>query len=65
VACEVCDLVQRVGPLPPRSYAQCSRCGFSLSKRHPQSLARTGALALAALILYFPANIYPIVTTEY
>jgi paraquat-inducible protein A len=65
IACRVCDLVQRVGPLPPRASAHCTRCGFKLIKRRPNSLARTGALALGALILYFPANIYPIVTTEY
>lgn len=65
VACDVCDLVQRVEPIPPRAKAYCARCGFRLLKRKPHSLVRTGALALAALILYFPANLYPIVTTQY
>jgi len=65
VACGVCDLVQRVEPLPQRAKAHCARCGFRLFRRKPKSLSRTAALALAALILYFPANIYPIVTTQY
>ena len=65
VACGVCDLVQQVEPLPRGATAHCARCGFGLFKRKPRSLSRTGALALAALILYFPANLYPIVTTQY
>lgn len=65
VACGVCDLVQRVESAPERTKAYCARCGFRLLKRKPKSLTRTGALALAALILYFPANICPIVTTQY
>ncbi len=65
VACQTCGLVQRLEPLPPRASAQCARCGFTLAKRKTHSLTRTGALALAALVLYFPANLFPIVTTEY
>src|ERR1044071_500720 len=65
VACDVCDLVQRVEPDLENAKAYCARCGFRLLQRKPKSLTRTFALALAALILYFPANIYPIVTTQY
>lgn len=65
VACRTCGLVQIVESLPPRASAQCARCGFTLVKRKPNSLTRTGALAFAALLLYFPANLFPIVTTEY
>ncbi len=65
IACRVCGLVQTVEPLPPRATAKCARCEFTLVKRKSHSLTRTGALALAALILYFPANLFPIVTTEY
>lgn len=45
--------------------ARCSRCGFTVRRRKMHSRMRTGALALGALILYFPANLYPIVTTYY
>jgi paraquat-inducible protein A len=38
----------------------CSRCGSIVDRPTRNSLRRTGALALAALILYIPANIYPI-----
>jgi paraquat-inducible protein A len=65
VSCRVCGLVQTVAPMPARATAHCARCNFRLIKRKTHSLTRTGALALAALILYFPANLFPIVTTDY
>lgn len=63
--CETCGLVQRVGPVPQGSVALCARCHFRLYHRLPGSQARTLAFSLAALILYFPSNIYPIVTAYY
>ncbi|KGI77775.1 paraquat-inducible protein A [Oleiagrimonas soli] len=41
----------------------CSRCGARLHRRKPDSLARTWALLLAAMILYIPANLLPIMRT--
>jgi paraquat-inducible protein A len=65
VACETCGLAQHLGPMPEGSFAECARCHFQLSRRRPNSRARTIAFSLAALILYFPANYYPIITAEY
>jgi len=65
VACETCGLVQNVGPVPEGSVAECARCHFQLFRRRPNSRARTLAFSLAALILYFPSNFYPIITGEY
>jgi paraquat-inducible protein A len=65
VACETCGLVQQVGSVPEGSVAECARCHFELFHRLPNSRKRTIAFSLAALILYFPSNIYPLVTTEY
>jgi paraquat-inducible protein A len=42
--------------------AICPRCGASLHDRKPDSIARSWALVIAALILYFPANFYPVMT---
>lgn len=64
-ACETCGLVQQFENLPPRHRAQCARCDSTLQRHHPDSRARTAALALAALCLYVPANIYPIMVMEY
>jgi paraquat-inducible protein A len=65
VACDTCGLVQQIGAVPEGSIAKCARCRFQLGYRRPNSRQRTLAFALAALILYFPSNIYPIVTAEY
>lgn len=63
VACETCGLVQRVEPLPKSAAAECFRCGSFLGvRRTGASLHVTAALSLAALVLYVPANIYPILT---
>ena len=38
----------------------CPRCGADLHDRKPNSIARTWALVLAAIIFYIPANLLPI-----
>jgi paraquat-inducible protein A len=65
VACDTCGLVQFVEPVPAGARANCARCGFRLFHRLPDSRVRTLAFAVAAAILYFPANFYPLVTAEY
>lgn len=40
--------------------AECPRCGEPLRIRKPSSLARTWAYLISALILYIPANVFPI-----
>ena len=40
----------------------CPRCGATLRLRKRHSLSRTWALLIAATILYFPANVYPVLT---
>jgi paraquat-inducible protein A len=64
-ACETCGLVQQIESLPENSLAECARCHFRLERRRPNSRVRTLVFALGALILYFPSNLYPIVTAEY
>lgn len=62
VACPVCGKVHRA---PPAGLAgSCVRCGSRLHSRKPASLQRTWALLLTGILLYFPANIFPIMTTE-
>jgi paraquat-inducible protein A len=38
----------------------CPRCGALLHHRKPNSISRTWALVLAAVIFYIPANVLPI-----
>ncbi len=55
IGCDTCHLVSRAEEGRP-----CPRCGHALRHRKRDSLARTGALLLAATILYIPANLYPV-----
>jgi paraquat-inducible protein A len=59
VACGTCGLLQRMEPPPKGTRLKCARCRFELRLRKPDSRVRTLTLALAALILYFPANLLP------
>ena len=43
---------------------QCSRCWSILHIRKPYSISRTWALLIAALILYLPANLLPVMYTD-
>lgn len=57
MGCDTCGLVTR-----GREGTLCPRCGFPLHHRKPASITRAWALVVAALILYIPANTYPILT---
>ncbi len=57
IGCHVCGLVSRAAP-----GIRCSRCGFRLHHRRPAAVQRTWAFALAAMVLYIPANTYPVLT---
>jgi paraquat-inducible protein A len=60
IACNVCGQVHELPHLEPGTIAECVRCGSRLARRNRNSLHRTAALSLAALLLYVPANVYPI-----
>lgn len=65
ISCRICGQLQRVEPLPAGEAAECARCGTLVMKARRHSLGRTAALSLAALVLYVPANIYPIMRMEF
>jgi paraquat-inducible protein A len=55
ISCTTCDLV-----LPVEAEGQrCPRCRARLWARKRDSIVRTSALLIAAFILYWPANLYP------
>lgn len=62
LACEGCGLAQRVDDLAPGTSAECIRCGSTLASEAFGGADVTLALTLAALVLYVPANIYPILS---
>ena len=62
LGCHLCGLVSRV---PHGGHdLRCSRCGTQLHFRKPASVSRTWALLLAAMFLYIPANVLPMMKTS-
>jgi paraquat-inducible protein A len=59
VACQHCDLLQRLPELAPGASARCPRCNKELWRRREDSLNRTLALTLGAALLYVVANSMP------
>lgn len=58
LSCHACGLVQPV----EAAGRGCPRCGATLHRRRTNSLTRCAALVIAAVILYIPANVYPVMT---
>jgi paraquat-inducible protein A len=65
VACDLCGLVH-AGAATAKSGAAiaCARCGSEVRARKPDSIIRTSAFLLAALVLYIPANVLPVMHTR-
>ena len=59
IACQHCDLLQRLPELEPGASARCPRCNKELWRRREDSLNRTLALTLGAVLLYVIANSVP------
>ncbi len=63
VQCSICNLVMFLPGDAAHSRLGCSRCGSVVHRRKPNSLMRTWAFLLGAIICYVPANLYPIMKT--
>ena len=57
-SCHSCHLLCQSARQP--LHMRCPRCGAGMHDRKPDSIARTWALVLAAIIFYIPANVLPI-----
>src|SRR5438045_8257867 len=64
LVCQRCGLVQRSRSAGVQRSLRCSRCLGALRLGRPHSVQRTAAFSLAALILYAPANLLPIMEME-
>ncbi len=60
VACHECDALQRIAPLSPGRCARCLSCGARLHSHPKGGLDTPLALTLGALLLFFVANIFPL-----
>lgn len=63
-SCHACAALADIRAPGMGSKPVCPRCGAALHLRKPNSLARTWALVIAAIVLYIPANLYPILILE-
>jgi len=55
LSCTTCDLIAPV----EHEGRPCPRCGLTLRKRKPAAISRAAALTVAAFVLAFPANLFP------
>ena len=64
VSCRACGLVCYAEVALDREQVAgaCPRCGKALRRRKPESLRRTALFLFSAVILYIPANLFPIMT---
>ena len=62
LVCHACGLLSRAAPHGHEMC--CARCGEHLHFRKPDSIARTWALLLSAMICYIPANLLPMMNTS-
>jgi paraquat-inducible protein A len=65
LCCPTCGLTLRVEQPARGQRAECPRCASTVAQGPHGSLQLTAALALAALILYVPANVYPIMRMHF
>jgi len=68
LSCGACTFVSRLPPGfaldPTAGGLRCPRCEARLHLRKPDSIRRCWAFLIAAFILYFPANLLPIMNTS-
>ncbi|MFC1779775.1 paraquat-inducible protein A [Thermodesulfobacteriota bacterium] len=64
VSCQACHLLSRTPKKLAHEAAYCPRCGEELHPRKPNSLLRTWALLIAAMVFYIPANVLPMTITS-
>ena len=60
-SCLACGMVSRMDD--SHGEARCPRCNARLNFRRPNSVGHCWALLIAAIILYIPANLLPIMET--
>jgi paraquat-inducible protein A len=60
ISCHSCHLLCRINFSKIGKSLVCPRCGSTLHQRKPNSLKRTWALVLTAIVFYIPANLLPV-----
>jgi paraquat-inducible protein A len=63
-ACHECDLLITIDSVAEGASASCPRCGHVLTKRTPDGLTRSLALAIAAAMLLVASNLFPFLSLQ-
>jgi len=64
VSCHDCHLLTHMPQIDSHQAALCPRCGCELHQRKPNSVVRTWALVITAMVFYIPANVLPMTITS-
>ena len=64
IACHECEHLYRYEPIEPGAKASCMYCGALLYRNIPNSLDRSLALYITALILFILANCFPFLSLK-
>ena len=62
IVCHACTLLIPKVDLDDSPRTKCPRCKSSIHSRKPNSISRTFALIVTAVILLIPANVFPVMT---
>lgn len=62
IACQHCDIIHELQYLREKEVAKCSRCSNDLYVKKDNFIDRALSLSIAAFIMFFPANIFPILS---
>ncbi len=65
ITCHDCGNLVRAGTPPEVSHLGCPRCNALIHARKPHSLSRTWALIITSAVLFFPANLLPIMRVDF
>ena len=63
IACDACGQVHRQ-PADLVGHLRCARCGAALIARKRDSVRRTWAFLITAVVFYIPANVLPVMETS-
>ncbi len=61
IACQDCELIQKIPAIPERGSVRCVRCNAVLYKRKADCIDTTLALTLAGIVLFILINAFPFI----
>jgi paraquat-inducible protein A len=64
IVCHACDLAQRPAKMAAKEITRCARCRAPLQRPENGNIDAAIAAAVSALVLFFMANAYPLVTIQ-